>query len=80
MKKVIKIELIDGRIITEDITDHKEVKRLPINTPANDSAYAVMCQGIACGGWTAQDSDLGPKKYKHIAPSQIKTVSVEFID
>lgn len=80
MKKVVKIELIDGTIIERDISNEREIKMMPLNTPANDARYAMMCQGIACGGYTAQDPDLGPKKYKHIAPSQIKTVSVEFID
>ncbi len=80
MKKVVKIELIDGKIIERDITNEREIKMLPINTPANDIAYAQICQAIACGGCTGEAHDIGPKKFTYIAPSQIKKVSVEFID
>lgn len=80
MKKLLKVEMIDGTMIERDLTDEKEIRRLPVGTAADDMAYAQLCQGIACCGYTSQDPDVGPKKYKHIAPSQIKSVTVEFID
>lgn len=75
---MLLIELVDGSVIKRDISDEPEIKKLPIGTPANSPTFAGICQAIACGGFSSQDTDIGPKKYKHIAPSQIKTVSVEF--
>lgn len=80
MKKLLKIELIDGKTIERDITNEPGVRKLPIGTPANHAAFAEDCQRIACFGFEAQDADIGPKKYKYIGPSQIKSVTIQFVD
>lgn len=74
-KKVLIIQLINDREITRDITNTNV--GAPIGADANDFHYATLCQQISQNGYT--DPDLvNENLYTHIAPSQIKTVSVKF--
>jgi hypothetical protein len=74
MKKKLVIVCIDGRIIERDITS---VKDAPIGATANDQFYAKLCQAISASGYTDPDT-VTETNYTHLAPSQIKTVSVTF--
>jgi hypothetical protein len=72
-KKTLIITLIDGRVIHRDITlDNLQV---PIGAPANHPSYAMLCQSIGVSGYTDIDS-VTESSYTHIAPSQIKCVTV----
>lgn len=75
MKKLLIITLIDGRTMERDITGQKG---FPLGAPANSEAYAMLCQTVAANGYTDIDC-VNEKHYRHIAPSQIKTVEVKFV-
>jgi hypothetical protein len=75
MKKLLVLTLIDGRVIERDITT---AQGFPIGAKANDEAYARFCQAISQGGYTDLDKTISETEYHHIAPSQIKSVSVIF--
>lgn len=77
-KKILTITLIDGRVIERDLSN-LPVPGVPIGAPANDPAYATMCQQISICGYTDIEK-VNDKCYTHIAPSQIKTVSLQFVD
>lgn len=74
-KKFLIVNINDGRQIMRDITLEKIA---PIGAPANDPEYAIFCASIAQAGYNHETSD--ENHYIHIAPSQIKTVEVKFID
>lgn len=75
MKKLLIITLVDGRVIERDITT---AQGFPIGAKANDEAYARFCQAISQGGYTDLDKPISDTEYHHIAPSQIKSVSIKF--
>ena len=77
MKKTLIILLVDGREITRDIT--KESIHAPIGAKANDEVYAKLCHSVCLGGYTDTEK-VTDRNYTHIAPSQIKSVSVKFED
>jgi hypothetical protein len=74
MKKLLIITLIDGRTIERDLSQEKS---LPIGAPANSEYYAMLCQTISANGYTDVDF-VSDKHYRHIAPSQIKSVEISF--
>jgi hypothetical protein len=81
-KKIIIIELVDGRKILRDISkedfkDHTGRPLLLLNAPANHPVYAGICQAICAGGYTDIEAN-NENRYTHIAPSQIKSVSFQF--
>lgn len=81
MKKLLIITLTNGREITRDVTllnfKMSDGQSIPIGSPANNEGYAIFCQTIAMYGYTDPDQ-VNDTQYTHIAPSQIKTVTVKF--
>lgn len=82
MKKIITITLVDDRKIEVDITAEKIYDQagrevLLLNAPVDHPAYLIRVSTIAMGGYTDRDRS-NDKRYSHIAPSQIKSVSLEF--
>jgi hypothetical protein len=80
MKKFLIITLLDGRELKRDLTNEvpKDQHNRPrIGVPANDVHYAILCQTICCHGYSDIDV-VTETNYTHIAPSQIKSVSVRF--
>lgn len=73
-KKLLIINLVDGRIIERDITTEKG---FPLGAPANDMSYLQLCQTIAGTGYLDPDATT-EKEAVFIGPSQIKTVHVKF--
>lgn len=71
-KKILTIKLISGRIIERDLSLEHISKQF--GAPANDIAYAAMCQAICMHGYTDPEK-ADDKRYTHIAPSQIETVT-----
>ena len=77
-KKILIITLNDGREIKRDLT-LLHVPGVPFGAPANDPGYATVCQQISICGYTDPEN-VSDTLYTHIAPSQIKTVSLQFTD
>ena len=78
-KKVMVIELnpgiVEGDKIERDISD---IQGAPIGAHANDQFYAELCQRISAYGYTDTKS-VSENNYTHIAPAQMRKVSVRFI-
>lgn len=72
MKKTLIITLVNGRVITRDIS---LMNIAPLGSPANDEAYAKLCQAISANGYTDPDR-VTEESYTHIAPSQIQDVTI----
>lgn len=73
--KQLRIVLINGHEIIRDISNENIA---PIGSPANHESYARMCSIISVNGYT-DTAKTDSETYTHIAPSQIKSVAVEFI-
>jgi hypothetical protein len=76
-KKILSIKLVSGRIIERDVTLEKITRQF--GAPANDIDYAKICQGICINGYTDPDK-VNESNYTHIAPSQIESVSLTFVN
>lgn len=76
-KKILSVKLVSGREIKRDIT--LEPVTSSFGAPANDIAYAKICQGICVNGYTDPEQ-VSATNYTHIAPSQIETVSLTIVE
>jgi hypothetical protein len=80
MKRLLIITMHDGTKITRALDPPKDERgNLILNLPADSDHYAHLCMAVAAGGCSDVDNN-NAKEYTHIAPANIKKVTVKFED
>ncbi|MGL6121670.1 MAG: hypothetical protein ACRC1W_01275 [Shewanella sp.] len=78
--KVLLITLIDDTVLVHPIDkiflDLMRANKVDLKTPIDHPIYAGICHTICVNGM--KDQNAPEDIYRHIAPSQIKSVTMDF--